>query len=65
MFILLGVYLGGLLVSLIASVELVIAGDCDFREEVAMIIASLIWPITDLVNLIFKIRDMIRRKTEY
>lgn len=62
MFILLGVYLGGLLVSLIASVELVIAGDCDLREEVAMIIASLIWPITDLVNLIFKIRDMIRRK---
>lgn len=63
MFILIGVYLGGLLVSLIASAEVAIADDdCDLRKEAEMIIASLLWPITDTIRYISTVRDALRKE---
>ena len=62
MFILIGVYLGGLLVSLIASAEVAIADDCDLREEAKMIIASLLWPIMDTIRYISTVRDALQKE---
>ena len=63
MFILLGVYLGGLLVSYIASAKVAIADDdCDLCEVVAMIIASLLWPITDTIGYISTVRNALQKE---
>ena len=62
MFILLGVYLGGLLVSLTNSAEVAIADDCDLRKKARMIIASLLWPITYTIWYIFTVRDALQKE---
>lgn len=62
MFILLGVYLGGLLVSLIGCAEVVITDDCDLCEEVAIIIASLLWPIIHTIGYISTVRDALQKE---
>lgn len=62
MFILLGVYLGGLLVSLMASAEVAIADDCDLCEEAKMIIASLLWPIMGTIWYISTVRDALQKE---
>lgn len=64
MFILLGVYLGGLLVSYIASAKVAIADDdCDLCEcEGKMIIASLLWPIMDTIWYISIVRDALQKE---
>lgn len=62
MFILLGVYLGGLLVSYIASAKVAIADDdCDLCEA-KMIIASLLWPIIDTIWYISIVRDALQKE---
>lgn len=66
MFILLWMYLGGIICSLTASVEVVIVNHYRFLKMLIMVVLSIIWPITYLANAIFVIRDAIRRnKTEY
>lgn len=62
MFILLGVYLGGLLVSLIASAEVAITDDCDLCEEAKLIIASLLWPIMNTIQYISTVRDALQKE---
>ena len=63
MFILLGVYLGGLLVSYIASAKVAIADDdCDLCEEAKLIIASLLWPIIDTIWYISIVRDALQKE---
>lgn len=66
MFILLWMYLGGIICALTALVELMIVNHYRLLKMLLLIVLSLVWPITYLANLIFVIRDIIRRnKTEY
>lgn len=65
MFILLWMYLGGTICALTASVEIMIMDHYRRRKMLLLIVSSLVWPIAYLANLIFVIRDIIRRnKTE-
>lgn len=61
MFILLWMYLGGIICALTASVELVIANHYRFLKMLLMIVLSIVWPITYLANLIFIAIDTIQR----
>lgn len=66
MFILLWMYLGGIICALMASVEGMIMDHYRLRKMLLLIVLSLVWPIAYLANLFFIIRDIIRRnKTEY
>lgn len=66
MFILLWMYLGGIICALIASAETSIIKHYNLLKMLLMIVLSLVWPIAYLANLIFMIIDAIRRnKTEY
>lgn len=66
MFILLWMYLGGIICALTGAVELMIVDHYWLRKMRLMIVLSLVWPITYLANIFFVIRDIIRRnKTEY
>ena len=66
MFILLWMYLGGVICMLTGAVELMIVDHYWLRKMRLMIVLSLVWPITYLANIFFVIRDIIRRnKTEY
>ena len=66
MFILLWMYLGGIICSLLALVGLAIVNHYRIRKMIATIILSLVWPIAYFANVIIIIRDAIRRnKTEY
>ena len=66
MFILLWMYLGGIICLLLALVGLAIADHYRIRKMIIMIMLSLVWPIVYFANAIIIIRDAIRRnKTEY
>lgn len=61
MFILLWMYLGGVIVVLISLVEEAIVRHDNLCKAVTVILLSLVWPITYLANLIFIAIDIIRR----
>ena len=66
MFILLGMYLGGIICALTESVAMTIVNHYRLLKMLLLIVLSLVWPITYLAGLIFVIRDIIRgNKTEY
>ena len=62
MFILLWMYLGGLISVLISVVEVAIIRHYNLCKMVPVILVSLAWPIAYLADLISKIRYAIRRK---
>ena len=66
MFILLWMYLGGIICTLINVVELAIIRHYNLLKMFIMITLSIVWPITYLASIIILIIDAIRRnKTEY
>lgn len=66
MFILLWMYLGGIICVLINVVELAIIRHYNLHKMFLMITLSIVWPITYLASIIIMIIDAIRgNKTEY
>ena len=66
MFILLWMYLGGIICTLINVVELAIIRHYNLLKMFIMITLSIVWPITYLASIIILIINAIRRnKTEY
>lgn len=66
MFILLWMYLGGIICTLINVVELAIIRHYNLLKMFIMITLSIVWPITYLASIIIMIIDAIRgNKTEY
>ena len=57
MFILLWMYLGGIICSLLALVGLAIADHYRIRKMIITIMLSLVWPIVYFANAIIIIRD--------
>ena len=62
MFILLWMYLGGMICALIDSAELEIINHYSLRKMIVMIVLSLVWPIAYLASIIIVIIDAIQRK---